>query len=119
MKVSFRSLSIFCTDLDRSFAFYKDLLGAEPLRSELARRWIRLGELEINLVPNASIPAGTTFPDNAMAVLWVEVDDLSGFVEDARQRKVECVDYVEGEFAFIADPDGLLIEVWQKEFDTP
>jgi predicted enzyme related to lactoylglutathione lyase len=64
---------------------------------------------------NAETPS-TSSPWAATMMLWLEVDDLPA----AHRRLVEAgVRIVEapqgGPYVLIADPDGLLIEVWERD----
>ena len=117
MNCTFRCLSIFCTDLDKSYHFYVSVLGAQPLRSELTRRWLRLGSIEINLVPNATAGSTGSFPEDAMMCMWLETENLAEFVSKLHAKGVEIVEDDGEQFVLLADPDGLLIEVWQRGDD--
>jgi hypothetical protein len=64
---------------------------------------------------NASQRSPATFPEHAMPVLWLEVDDLEAAIQHFDRHKVEIVHPSDGQFLMIADPDGLVIEVWQAQ----
>jgi hypothetical protein len=87
--------------------------GAHP-----DRQWDRLGELEINLLPNAAEPSPAEFPIHAMPILWLEVDDLAVAAERFARHGVRVVSPSDGMFMQVADPDGLVIEVCQMEPDV-
>ncbi len=111
-----KAVTIACSDQDRSERFYERVLGAKRLPTEgVGCPWFRLGELTISLMQNAAEPSSAVFPTHAMPILWLEVADLEAAHAHLVRRKVEVVEYHEGEWMMIADPDGLLIEVWQAE----
>lgn len=93
-----KSVTIVCTDMDRSERFYSHLLGAEPKPFEPGTcRWLQLGALTLSLMPNAEerndVAAARTFL--AMNSAPVEEIDDQTFL--------------------VADPDGLMIEIWQSD----
>jgi catechol 2,3-dioxygenase-like lactoylglutathione lyase family enzyme len=117
-ELSFRpkALTPACTDLDCFRHFYEDVLGASPdPRDSLGCPWYRLGAWLINLMPYAVGRSPSSFPDHAMTILWLEVDDLEAAVRLFARNQVEVVQPSDGQFMMIADPDGLIIEVWQAE----
>jgi catechol 2,3-dioxygenase-like lactoylglutathione lyase family enzyme len=117
-ELTFRSkaLTVACTDLDRSRRFYEGVLGASPdPRDGYGCPWYRLGDWSITLMPNAAERSPSSFPDHAMTVLWLEVDDLEAAGRLFARDQVEVVQPSDGQFMMIADPDGLMIEVWQAE----
>ena len=48
-----------------------------------------------------------------MPILWLEVPSLDAAADWFERNEVEIVDPGDGQFMQVADPDGLLIEVWQ------
>jgi catechol 2,3-dioxygenase-like lactoylglutathione lyase family enzyme len=115
-----KAITISCTDRDRSAAFYRNVLGAVPLPGDgYGCQWYRLGDLVFSIMPNAETATPASFPRDAMSLIWLEVDDLAA----ARRRLVDAgVRIVDapagGPYVLIADPDGLLIEVWQRDEDA-
>ena len=116
LKLRFRSITIFCTDIDRSIRFYEDVLGAtrQTTDSAVGDRF-RLGGLELSLVQNAVEPSPGVFPTHAMPALWFEVAELAEARRRLEEEKVTIVDEGDGQFLMIADPDGLVIELWERE----
>jgi len=78
-------------------------------------RWFRLGSFDITLMPNAAERSPAIFPTHAMPILWLEVDDLAAAAKRFAEYGVEVVEPGDGQYMLVADPDGLLIEVWQSE----
>jgi catechol 2,3-dioxygenase-like lactoylglutathione lyase family enzyme len=111
-----RALTIACTDLEQSERFYRDVLGAGVLPTDNGiGRWFRLGSLDINLLPNAAERSPAEFPTHAMPILWLEVPSLDAAGDWFARNEVKIVDPGDGQFMQVADPDGLVIEVWQAE----
>jgi catechol 2,3-dioxygenase-like lactoylglutathione lyase family enzyme len=110
------ALTIACTDADRSEAFYRDVLGARPdPRDGYGCRWFKLGDFSINLLHNAALRTPAEFPTHAMPILWIETDDLRNAADTFARQGVAIVQPSDGQSMMIADPDGLVIEVWQAE----
>ncbi len=79
-------------------------------------RQYQLGSLTISVMPNAEQKSPATFPDHAMPVLWLEVDDINlahEHLKNAGTPIIEAPD--DGLFMLVADPDGLVIEIWQED----
>lgn len=113
---SVRALTVACTDAKQSERFYKTVLGAAVLPADNGMGWwFRLGSLDINLLPNAAERSPAEFPIHAMPILWLEVEDLAAAAAHFAQHGVEVIDPGDGQFMQVADPDGLVIEVWQSE----
>lgn len=122
-QLSFRvkALTIACTDQRRSERFYRDVLGAVTESTDdpgYGCLWLRLGTLVLTLMPNAAEPSPAEFPTHAMPILWLEVDDLEAAARRFTTQQVAVIAPSDGQFMQIADPDGLVIEVWQEETDA-
>ena len=112
----FRALTIACTDHRRSEEFYRKVLGAVPLPTDdpgYGCPWLQIGSLAITLMPNATERSPAKFPTHAMPILWLEVAELAAAAKWFARHGVEVVDPGDGQFMQVADPDGLVIEVWQ------
>jgi catechol 2,3-dioxygenase-like lactoylglutathione lyase family enzyme len=108
-------VTIACTDQKRSERFYEGVLGAKRLPGDgYGCSWFQLGALTFNLMPNAAEPSPAEFPAHAMPILWLEVDDLDAAHRHLKRREAPILELHEGQFLMAADPDGLLIEVWQS-----
>ena len=56
-------------------------------------------------------------PGTANFMINLRVDDLDGFVELLKSRDVDILDTVDegyGKFAWLLDPNGVKIELWQQ-----
>ncbi len=110
------AVTIACTDLARSVRFYEGVLGASPEAGDgYGCRWYTLGPLFLSLMPNATIPSPARMPEHPMALLWLETDDLPAAARRFAESGVEVLQLSDGQFMMVADPDGIVIEVWQAE----
>ena len=67
-------------------------------------------------MPGAEYKSPATFPEHAMPLLWLEVDDIRLAHEHLKNAGTAIVqDPVDETWMLVADPDGLLIEIWQGE----
>lgn len=119
--------AIICADYPASKAFYTGVLGLEIVR-EIYRAerdsWkldLALnGEYVLELFSFPSPPPRPSRPEAAgLRHLAFEVDDVSAMIRRVEAMGIEAeairVDPTTGkEFTFIADPDGLPIEFYQK-----
>lgn len=61
-------------------------------------------------------------PSSASFMINLRVDDLKGFVKILKERDVEILDMVDegyGKFAWLLDPNGVKIELWQQVENPP
>jgi predicted enzyme related to lactoylglutathione lyase len=121
-RLSFRgkALTIACTDLNKSMRFYQKLLGAITVKTDdgIGCPCFRLGSFAITLMANATERTPAVFPTHAMPMIWLEVNDLDAASRRFAKAGVEVLQPSDGTFMVIADPDGLVIEVWQAEGPT-
>jgi hypothetical protein len=74
-----------------------------------------LGSLLITLFFNAEKRSPAEFPTHAMPILWLEVADLAAASAHFARYDVPVVDPGDGQFMMVADPDGLVTEVWKTQ----
>ena len=110
----FKALTVACSDLARSRRFYQTVLGAVPVKTPdgIGCPWFRLGSFVFTLMPGAGAPSPAEYMTHAAYVPWLEVEDLAAARQRFARYKVAVIEDHE-ESMVIADPDGLLIEVWQ------
>ncbi len=102
-------------DQGRSDRFYREILGAVREPGEPGTcPWYRLGALRLSLLPNAERPTPARFPAHAMFSLWIEVADLAEIHRRCVEASVSVLHPPDGYTMWIADPDGLAIEIVQQ-----
>ncbi len=116
VKFSGRSITIACTNQKRSEHFYADILGAELIHGDgYGSCWYQLGSFTISIIANAKYKSPTQFPDHAMPVLWLEVDNIRLAHEYLKNSGVSIIQAPDEDMSMlVADPDHLVIEIWQK-----
>jgi catechol 2,3-dioxygenase-like lactoylglutathione lyase family enzyme len=113
-----RAITVYCTDRERSRRFYEDVLGAERLPRDIGD-WLRIGQLVVTLCPNAERLSPVDFPTHAATAFWFDVPDLDAARAWFERHAVQVVDPGDENFVMIADPDGILIEVWEHADESP
>ena len=112
------AVCIICTDHWRSLEFYRDAFNAEVIPGEVGTcPWLKIGDLPITLVPNTDQPSRLEHSEHAMAVLFLQVDDLHAAYQQAIEHGANPIDppRPDGIHFLVADPDGVIIEVMQAE----
>jgi len=114
------SVILAVNDLDKSLAFYHELLGL-PIRSQ-RRTWIDLGQqgAAISLHPaSLSVPHVGTSIDNGI-VLGLTVGDIKSALEELKSKGVkihrDVVEHEAGKNAIILDPDDYMITLFEPNF---
>lgn len=120
-------VAIICSDLERSKRFYTEVLGFK-IESENFRRERDSWKIDLSLNGTYLIEL-FSFPDPPKRVsgpeatglrhLAFEVDDLESCMEELSGKGVACEAmrtdaFTSKRFTFIADPDGLPIEFYEK-----
>lgn len=120
-------IAIICSDYARSKAFYTEILGLRIIREVYreTRQSYKL-DLELNgqyVIELFSFPAPPPRPSRPEALglrhLAFEVDDLDAVVAHFQQHgcavePIRVDEFTEKRFTFVADPDGLPIEFYEK-----
>lgn len=115
-------------DLDRSIAFYTNILGMQVLRREeypdgqFTLAFVGYGDEKNNTVLELTYNWGTAAYDlgNAFGHIAIEVDDAYKACEDVKKaggkvvREAGPMKHGTTVIAFIEDPDGYKIEFIQK-----
>lgn len=129
MRYTLRYVGVQVRDMDRSIAFYRDVLGMEAMRRqkvpETGGEWAELRSrgseqmLELNWYPEGSVH----FPGPYRT--GDELDHIAFECEDARRAFDELVakgakpglpPFLEGGtwLSYVVDPDGLWIELYSR-----
>lgn len=116
MKFTTGEVNIICTNLEKSLAFYRDILGFTPMIDEDGFYHMQCGTLQFLLLPVAK-QSVTLAEYTAIAQFSVDliVDDLKAAYQYFREYHVTfAMDWHEGATMFvIRDPDGLPWEIVQ------
>lgn len=113
-----RYVTLFVSDMDRSVAFYRDVLGW-PLKCQSLERTELATEGTTLALHYASKPSGAAAVQGEMAgrcQLGLWVDDVEAFHQDMVARGTLCIqppteDAFGAKVAVYADPDGLPFSV--------
>ena len=121
------------TDFDRSLRFYTEQLGLRELRKKDARGdglgiWVVLQDaesgqrIELNWYPEGSRHATPYVPGEGLDHLGFVVDDVAesyrALVAAGAEPAVPPSEY-DGWVAYVKDPDGNWIEIYQKTPSKP
>jgi len=106
---------IIVSDMDRSVAFYRDVLGLELEQQSEAWSQLNAGTISVGL--HGSTEGVSASPEGG-AQLAFYVDDAQKAVEELRSRGAEIAQEPEREefgglLAYVKDPDGYLIMLMQ------
>lgn len=120
-------VAIICSDYGHSLSFYRDILGLEvQLETYRAERDSYKADLTLNghyiieLFSFPSTPARPSYPEACgLRHLAFEVSDMDETIRALEENDVAYepirTDEITGKkFTFIADPDGLPIEFYEK-----
>ena len=120
-------IAIICSDYQTSKAFYTDVLGFE-IKQEVFRAerqsfkldLMLAGHYQIELFSFPNPPKRPTRPEACgLRHIAFEVDSVEDIVAELQSKNIEVepirIDECTGKkFTFIADPDGLPIEFYEK-----
>jgi glyoxylase I family protein len=122
-------VAIICSDFERSKHFYIDILGFKSILEEYRadRDSYRCnleiaGKYQIELFGFKNAPERPSYPEaRGLRHLAFEVDDieeairdLNGHGMDVEDKKIRYDESSGKRFAFLHDPDGLPIELYEK-----
>jgi len=103
-------------DTDASRKWYREILGVDGPYGPQFLWSDETGDQPYSLI---SVFSNNEYfkPGTANFMINFRVDDLDGFVAGLRQKGVEILgesDEGYGKFAWVMDPDGIKIELWQQ-----
>ena len=108
-----------CADPERMYAWYEDHLGMKRESGGFSFQWVDKDKGTPALTVWALFKNDTRYfaPSNAPFMLNYRVDDLDGLLERLRADGVQVDDRREdheyGRFAWVMDPEGNRIELWE------
>lgn len=107
-------------DLDKSIAFYHDLLGL-PIKNQ-RRTWVDLGQTGalLSLHPAAITSDHSSNSLEGGMVVGFLVGDVESALDELKSRGVhvhrDIVDREAGKNAIVLDPDGYMISLFEPKF---
>jgi catechol 2,3-dioxygenase-like lactoylglutathione lyase family enzyme len=120
-------VTLICRDLDRSTAFYRDLLGLALVRAGASdddpdARHFYFGDADgapgtlVSLLEYPSLPPGVvgTGSTHHFALAVESAEEQVAWRDYLRERGVECTDVFDrGQFRslYLRDPDGHIVEI--------
>jgi catechol 2,3-dioxygenase-like lactoylglutathione lyase family enzyme len=114
VRFKFDAISYFVSDLDRSIAFYRDVLGFKFHSRDYVARFY-LADVLFELVPTSD---SSKLQGNGNARLCLEVEDIHTSIMELRTKGVATQDAETKENGILAsfrDPDGNELYLWQYE----
>ncbi len=112
LKFRFDAVYYHVSDMDKSIAFYRDVLGFKLASRDYVARFDLDGVL-FELVPN---PPGQALPGNGNARLCLGVDNIRDATRELNARGVATIAVKKeagGLLSSFKDPDGNEISLWQ------
>ena len=113
LKLTFDAVYYHVTDMEKSIAFYRDILGLRLTSRDYVARFDIDGVL-FELVPNAP---GKALPGTGNARLSLGVKDIRQATRELQARGVAATPIKEepgGLISFFKDPDGNELCLWQN-----
>ncbi len=109
-------LAFFTDNVLEMTAFYKSLLGSEPVAQSENMSIFMTGETKIFIHQNYTPSAGDLPPNNHIAFTVDNVDSACAkLAQQGLTLEVSPKNYYWGRSAYLRDPDGHQIEITQKE----
>lgn len=109
-------LAFFTDNVKEMTAFYKGLLGSEPVAQSESMAIFMVNNTKIFIHQNYVPSAGDLPPDNHIAFTVDNVDSTCAeLVQKSLILEVSPQDFYWGRSAYLRDPDGHQIEITQKE----
>jgi catechol 2,3-dioxygenase-like lactoylglutathione lyase family enzyme len=112
-----RHIAILVSNLEKSVAFYRDVLGLAYVREVEVRgtKAVDLtdGETNLRLLPaqNAGATKQADYSSVGFNHIGFIVDDLDETYRKLKESKVRFLSQAPADFFKIADPDGLVIDI--------
>ena len=120
-------VAIICSNYEISKEFYVEKLGFEIIR-EIYREErqsykldLKIGESQIELFSFPNSPKRPSYPEACgLRHLAFEVDDIEEAVKELKGKNIQVEEirideYTEKKFTFFNDPDGLPLELYEKQ----
>lgn len=105
-------------DLERTNQWYRDVLGLSGEWGIMFRHADEPDADPYSLLSPFKAETDYFAPSSAPFMINLRVDDLDAFVAELEGKGVEILgrqDEEYGKFAWIVDPDGIKLELWQQK----
>jgi catechol 2,3-dioxygenase-like lactoylglutathione lyase family enzyme len=107
-------IALFTDDVAGTSAFYRRLLGAEPVQEWPGGSLFALGDGKLLVHERAAAMEGGPPNEDHFAISVADLDGAcAALVEGGRTFLAEPQDYPWGRSAYLRDPDGRLVELAQ------
>lgn len=114
LNLTIGEMNIICSDIEKSLAFYRDLLGFDVVREEDGCWHLRCGDSRFLLLPFATPrqerPAYCSEPTFSIDLMVADLDAAKVHLE-SRGVEILSEPAPNDRRFFIRDPDGLVLEV--------
>ena len=109
-------LAFFTENVPEMSAFYKRLIGKEPVTQSESMAIFMSGSTKIFIHQKYTPAEGDLPPDDHIAFAVEDVDSTcDALVEQGLKLEVPPLDYYWGRSAYLRDPDGHQVEITQTE----
>lgn len=108
-------------DPEATRAWYRDVLGIDGEYGPMLRWSDEPGEAPYSLISHFA-DGEYLKPGTAPFMINLRVDDLDGLIAELQAKGVDVLDSADegyGKFAWLLDPDGVKIELWQQVAAPP
>lgn len=113
-------MSLSVSDLDKSFIFYKEVLGFKPLVKWPGGAYLLAGETWFCLFPSTKVKVDESYTHFAFSVDEEVFKSLSERIQSSTKLWQDNVS--EGDSLYFLDPDGYRLEIhvgdWQSRLAT-
>ena len=122
MKFTFQHLHLIVSDLEKSIAFFTDILGAtletRKMYGSASGASLKLGETNIVFRVNRegeTMTGDSTLPRFGYDHIGLQVDDVDSLYEELKEKGIHFVvpptDFEKLRIAFFKGPDNITIEI--------
>jgi len=108
-------------DPERTRAWYRDILGVDGQYGPMMKWSEETGDEPYSMISHFSDDTYIK-PGTGSFMINLRVDDLDVFAQQLRAKGIEVegvIDEGYGKFAWLYDPDGVKIELWQQVQGMP
>jgi catechol 2,3-dioxygenase-like lactoylglutathione lyase family enzyme len=117
-------LTLLCDDIAAGTSFFRDVLSLPVRQRDPHHVDVELGRCTATLTPRAGAATPARAGDEPAVILEVEVPDVREAVRELRRRGATVllgpvVTEWDTESAFVAGPDGVVVEIYRQRERRP